>query len=201
MKRSNPGCLTMIMWALLILIAVLAVLIILQNRPREQEDRTVYQIKTEILLPDVTPVPAPTAWVRYPVPLEDDLQRYIGQVCRDYGVPTSVVFAVMEAETGGTFDPELKGDMYDGQYRSFGLMQVMAAEHTDRCVRLNAYNLLDAKQNIRVGVDFLAELLAYYDGDYTAALSFYNCDSTGDYAELVLSRAEILAESASLETY
>ena len=83
--------------------------------------------------------------------------------------------------------------------RVVGLMQVMAAEHTDRCARLNAYNLLDAKQNIRVGVDILAELIAYYDGDYKAALSFYNCDSTGEYAELVLSRAEILAESAMVE--
>lgn len=146
------------------------------------------------------PAPEMYTWVRYPIPMSDDLQKYTEEVCREYEFPASVVFAVMEAETGGTFDPELKGDMYEGQYRSFGLMQVMASEHTDRCVRLNAHNLLDAKQNIRVGVDFLAELIAYYDGDYSAALSFYNCDSSGEYAELVLSRAEVLSESAQSVT-
>lgn len=146
------------------------------------------------------PAPKTYTWVRYPVPMSDDLQKFTEEVCREYEVPASVVFAVMEAETGGTFDPELKGDMYDGQYRSFGLMQVMASEHMDRCIRLNAYNLLDAKQNIRVGVDFLAELIAYYDGDYRAALSFYNCDSTGEYAERVLSRAEILNEGSQTMT-
>ena len=146
------------------------------------------------------PSPELRTWVKYPVPLSDDLQKYAEEQCREYEIPASVVFAVMEAETGGTFDPELKGDMYDGQYRSFGLMQVMASEHTDRCLRLNAYNLLDPRQNIRVGVDFLAELIAYYDGDYRAALSFYNSDSTGQYAEMVLSRAEVLAESAQTVT-
>lgn len=146
------------------------------------------------------PAPEMYTWVRYPISMSDELQKYTEEICREYAVPASIVFAVMEAETGGTFDPELKGDMYDGQYRSFGLMQVMASEHMDRCVRLNAYNLLDARQNIRVGVDFLAELIAYYDGDYAAALSFYNCDSTGKYAEQVLSRAEVLAESAQSVT-
>ena len=150
--------------------------------------------------PVVIPSPELRTWVKYPVPLSDDLQKYTEEICREYAVPASVVFAVMEAETGGTFDPELKGDMSDGQYRSFGLMQVMASEHTDRCLRLNAYNLLDPRQNIRVGVDFLAELIAYYDGDYRAALSFYNSDSTGQYAEMVLSRAEVLAESAQTVT-
>ena len=147
-----------------------------------------------------SPSPEQRTWVKSPVPLSDDLQKYTEEQCREYEIPASVVFAVMEAETGGTFDPELKGDMYDGQYRSFGLMQVMASEHTDRCLRLNAYNLLDPRQNIRVGVDFLAELIAYYDGDYREALSFYNSDSTGQYAELVLSRAEVLAESAQSVT-
>lgn len=150
--------------------------------------------------PTVIQGPELRTWVKYPVPLSDELQKYTEGICMEYAVPASVVFAVMEAETGGTFDPELKGDMYEGQYRSFGLMQIMASEHTDRCVRLNAYNLLDPRQNIRVGVDFLAALIAYYEGDYREALSFYNSDSTGQYAELVLSRAEVLAESAQSVT-
>ena len=197
-NRRNPGCLTMIMWALLILIAVLAVAILIQqNRPREQEDRTVYQIKTEILLPDVTPVPAPTAWVRYPVPLEDSLQRYIWEVCKEYGVPAELVLAIMEPESG--YDPSAIGD--SGQ--SYGLMQMWASEHTDRCIRLNCYNLLDERQSVLAGVDFLAELWASY-GNWEQALSFYHGEggeTPCDYANDILAKAEILEESASIETY
>ena len=34
-------------------------------------------------------------WARYDVPLDDDLQRYIVEMCRAYEVPASVVMAVI----------------------------------------------------------------------------------------------------------
>jgi len=194
--RKRLGCLTWIMWALLVIIAALAVAIIFQqNMPRE--DRAVHQIRTERLSPDVTSVPAPTAWVRYPVPLEDELQRYIGQVCQDYGVPAELVLAVIDSESD--FQAGEIGD----SGASYGLMQVMASEHTERCVRLNCYNLLDPRQNIRAGVDFLAALFATY-GNWEQALSFYHGESgelPSVYADTVLARAEVLAESAVVEIY
>lgn len=137
--------------------------------------------------------PAPTVketWVRYSVPLDDELQKYIERKCREYEVPSSVVIAIIGVESN--FDPNAKGDMRNGFYQSFGLMQIWASEHTDRCKRLNAYNLLDPYQNVNVGIDFLAELINYYDGDWKQALTFYNGSEI--YAERVIAYAECLAE-------
>lgn len=154
----------------------------------------------QFILPQTTsvPMPEPTAtpevWTRYPVPLDDDLQKYILQLCKEYRFPPEIVYAVIENESH--FDASTKGDKKDGYYRSFGLMQVMASEHTARCLRLNVYNLLDPYQNVRAGIDFLSELLEYYDGDMKQALSFYNGDETGTYADTVIKRSEQLSESA-----
>lgn len=150
-----------------------------------------------IMTPSYTPVPAPEQWVRYNVPLDDELQKYIEKLCKENEVPSSIVVAVIGVETDGTFDPESKGDYVDGIPRSFGLMQIYASEHTERCKRLDAINLLDPYQNVRVGIDLLAELIGpnWFNGDWNAALSYYNHDSTGRYAERVTAYAECLAES------
>lgn len=151
------------------------------------------EIMEERIMTNTTPVPAPAEpWVRYNVPLDDSLQQYIEEQCKEYGVPSPIVMAVIGVESN--FDPNCKGDVVDGYYQSFGLMQIYAKEHYDRCIRLNAYNLLDPYQNVRVGIDFLAELIDIYDGDWDKALSFYNNDDTGRYAEKVQAYAECLAE-------
>lgn len=155
------------------------------------EEQFIQPRTTSVPMPE--PTETPEAWTRYPVPLDDDLQKYILQLCAEYRFPPSVVYAVIENESH--FDASIKGDKKDGFYRSFGLMQVMASEHTARCLRLNVYNLLDPYQNVRAGIDYLAELLDYYDGDMGKALSFYNNDDTGTYAKTVLQRAEQYAES------
>lgn len=147
-----------------------------------------------VMTPTYTPVPEPEEWVRYNVPLDDELQKYIEKLCKENEVPSPVVMAVIAVETGGTFNPELKGDYEDGIPHSFGLMQIYASEHTERCKNLNAVNLLDPYQNVRVGIDFLAELIDYYNGDWDKVLSFYNHDDTGRYAEKVQAYAECLAE-------
>lgn len=149
-----------------------------------------------ILTAMTSPTVTWTHWVRYPVPLDDDLQRYIAEVCSRYHVPTEMVMALMDPESG--YDAGAIGD--SGQ--SFGLMQVWATEHTGRCIELECYNLLNPYQNVLVGVDFLAELWDSY-GNWEQALSFYHGEG-GDlpsaYADDILAKAEILAEGASIET-
>lgn len=193
--RRRMGCLARIMWALLIIIAVLAVLIILQDTgviAAEEEPAPEPVIMTAVTPPTVTAEP----WVRYDVPLEDELQQYIGQVCREYNVPTELVMAIMDPESG--YDPTVIGD--SGQ--SFGLMQVWASEHTDLCIELNCYNLLEPRQNVLAGVNILAELISWgYGVDW--ALSFYHGEGgelPSGYADRVLDRAEYLAESAMVVT-
>ena len=103
---------------------------------------------------------------------------------------------MIEIETQGTFDPETVGD--DGD--SIGLMQIQPYWHGERMRRLGVTDLTDAKQNILVGVDFLAELMGAGHGD-SWALSMYNSGNAEDgvdYAHAVLCRAEQLLESVQL---
>lgn len=158
----------------------------------DADDRMDEIWEERVMTPTYTPVPEPEEWVRYNVPLDDDLQKYIEKECKEYGVPSPIVMAVIGVESN--FDPNCKGDVVDGYYQSFGLMQIYAKEHYERCIRLNACNLLDPYQNVKVGIDFLAELIDYYEGDWDKALSFYNHDDTGRYAERVQAYAECLAE-------
>lgn len=154
------------------------------------------EIREERVMTDTTPVPAPAeTWTRYDVDLDDGLQRYIGQICRKYEVSTALVMAVIEIESG--CDPACVGD----NGHSYGLMQIYLDCHRDRCLRLNAYNLFDPRQNVLVGVDFLAELLSYGHGEEWA-LSWYNGlgGDPGEYTYKVMTEAERLLESSQQVT-
>lgn len=124
------------------------------------------------------------------VPLEKELQDYIADKCREYHIAPEVVIAMCEHES--SYNEKAIGD--DG--RSFGLMQVMAKWHVERMTELNCENLLDARQNIAVGIDYLAELLDKYDGDIAKALTAYNrghhSGTVTQYAKTILATAERL---------
>ena len=155
---------------------------------------TVREIDKEaFVFPAVTEVPPPeyTAWTRYDVNLDDELQQYIGDLCKRYGVDAAVVMALIETESD--CDPNTVSD----NGNSWGLMQIYATQHTARCVRLGAWNLLDPQQNVRVGIDYLAELLGIGHG-IEWALSWYNGHGGEpcEYADRVLTEAERLMESA-----
>ena len=157
-------------------------------------DKT-YQIREDRFVTTPTPAPLPETWTRYDVPLDDELQRYTAEVCREYNVPTALVLAVMDAES------DFQEDAVSEDGCDYGLMQIRATEHTDRCIQLNTYNLLDARQNILTGVDYIAELIGWgYGIEY--ALSWYHGDGGGpsDYARGVLAEAERIEESAMLIT-
>lgn len=160
----------------------------------DADDRMDEIVESKLIIPEVTPVPMPPeTWVRYAVNLDDDLQKYITKVCRDYGVSSSVVMAVIETESD--CDPYCISD----NGHSKGLMQIWEDEHKDRMERLGVTDLLDPKQNILCGVDFLAELMDIHN-DAEWALSWYNGHG-GDpceYAYKVLTRAEQLLESCQV---
>ena len=132
-------------------------------------------------------------WVRYDVPLDDDLQKYIYKLCSEYKVDPALVMAVIEVESG--FDPEKSGD----GGKSLGLMQIYSTQHTERCIRLDAWNLFEPKANVRVGIDFLSELMAT-GHDIEWCLSWYNGHGgdSCEYSKTVLNRAEIISESAMI---
>lgn len=147
--------------------------------------------------PEVSPpyqAPAPVEFYTvYPVALDTDLQRYIVDICEERHVPPEIVLAIIERES------DCQADAIGDGGKSYGLMQIRQDIHRDRCIALNAPCLLDPMQNVRVGVDYLAELLSWGHG-IAWALSFYNGHGGApcDYATEVMARAEVLAESVMI---
>lgn len=138
-----------------------------------------------------------TATVTYPVPLDQELQDYIVDTARSYGVSPCIVFAIIGSES--EYHADAKGDEIDGVFHSFGLMQIWADQHTNRCLRLNAYNLLDPYQNVRVGIDYLAELLDQGDLDWALSVYSGNGGAPCDYALTIQRSAECILEGVMVQ--
>lgn len=141
---------------------------------------------------------------RYPVPLSDDLQQHIITTAMAKGVSPALVMAIIQRESN--CNPDMIGD--DGN--SFGLMQIYANQHTERCVRLNAVNLLDPYKNIEVGVDILAELMSHnkslpwvlmaYNGGMSYAGQMTAEGNVSNYAKQVMALSEQIAEGVMVVT-
>lgn len=110
----------------------------------------------------------------YDVPLEDDLQVYIAGLCEDHHIDPKIVIGLIERES--TFNASAVGD----NGNSLGLMQIQPRWHKERMERLGCDDLLDPFQNVKVGVDILAELIEDY-GDLERALMVYNAGAAGAY--------------------
>lgn len=104
----------------------------------------------------------------------DVMQKYTYIICKQAGVEYSKALAVIEVESGYTWDAA-------GNTADIGYMQIVPKWHEDRMERLNCQNLLDPFQNVHVGVDYLAELLDRYGGSYEKALTAYQYGPTGAY--------------------
>ena len=111
----------------------------------------------------------------YSVPLTAEIQNCIKALCEEEGIDSSVIIAMAEVESN--YDSEAIGDGGN----SFGLMQIQPRWHSERMAALGVTDLLDPKQNVKVGIDILAELLAKYDGNVEMALVAYNAGPTGAY--------------------
>ena len=111
-----------------------------------------------------------------------------------YGVCPELIMAIIETESSG--NPNAKNGTCTG------LMQVSSRWHADRMKRLGVRSLYDERGNVRVGTDYLAELIGEH-GDVATALMVYHGESDA------LSKAEngivssyaskILERSAELE--
>ena len=110
--------------------------------------------------------PETTASV-YNVPLDHELQLFIIQLCEEHHIDPAIVIAMIDSES--EFEAGAIGD----SGAAFGLMQVQPRWHKERMDRLGVTDLLDPYQNVTVGVDYLAELIAL-DRGIEWALMCYN---------------------------
>lgn len=132
----------------------------------------------------------------YSVPLSEDLQNHIFEVCAGYDIDATLVIAMIEKESN--YDPDVIGD--NGQ--AFGLMQVQPRWHSERIDSLGVDDLLDPYQNIIVGVDYLAELfekgnsvewtLMAYNGGFAHADRHVDRGEVSEYCKDVLNTVEVL---------
>lgn len=88
----------------------------------------------------------------YDVPLSEDLQNYIFKLCKKYNIDPKLVISMIHLESN--YKASAMGD----NGNSYGLMQIQKRYHTTRMDELGCDDLLDPYQNVKVGIDFLAEL-------------------------------------------
>lgn len=93
----------------------------------------------------------------------DWLDPIINKASRRYGVDTSLIKAVIKAESN--FNPQAVSHA-----GARGLMQLMPA--TARSLGVN--DSFDPEQNVMAGTRFLGDLLQRYNGDLDSALAAYN---------------------------
>lgn len=116
--------------------------------------------------------PQPAACPQYyDVPLPQDLQKYIRDVCVECGVSEKLVLAVIEVESG--FEPDVISSTND-----YGLMQINVCNHEWLSQEIGVTDFLDPKQNIQAGVYMLSALMDKYD-DVSHVLIAYNCGEGG----------------------
>ena len=152
--------------------------------------------------PDPEPTVEPIETVMlYDVPLDAELQVFIIRLCEEKHIEPSIVIAMIEKES--QYDADAIGD----GGASYGLMQIQPRWHQGRMDRLGVTDLLDPRQNVTVGVDYLLEMIDRYNGDIECALMAYNAGCGGAnqhwfskgiysnaYSQGVLERARTLRE-------
>lgn len=132
----------------------------------------------------------------FDVPLDEGLQTYIFELSEDIGIDPAIVIAIIEKESN--YDASAVGDYG----RSLGLMQIQLRWHTARMDELGCDDLLDARQNVCVGIDILADLLEEgesiewvlmaYNGGQVYADRLAGEGRVSEYASEVLKMAEEL---------
>ena len=162
-------------------------------------------VQVHVITMQPTATPGPAAWARYPIELDDDLQKYISEKCRAAEVPSCIVAAMIQIESG--CDPDKVTDERDGGV-SYGLMQINEKWHRQRMWRLGVFDLLDPYQNVDTGIDYLRELmerdkpmewvLMAYNGGEVYADQMWAEDLVSVYARRVITLSESLLEQVQV---
>lgn len=128
---------------------------------------------------------------------EDEIVEFVDEVCDEYDISPYFVRSLIYQES--RFDEKAKNGSH------LGLMQINPSFQKERMKKLECSDLLNYKENILVGVDYLYELFEEYE-DPSLVLMVYNMgaekaikiDSKGgmtNYASDILERASELEEN------
>lgn len=138
----------------------------------------------------------------YDVPLAEDLQLHIIQLCEERHIEPEIILAMIDQES--TFRSDAVGD----NGNSLGLMQIQPRWHKERMESLGCDNLLDPYQNVTVGVDILAEhlekdkgmewALMAYNGGESYANKMMASYTVSKYVGSVLEKSDKLKEGVQM---
>lgn len=118
----------------------------------------------------------------FDVPLDEELQDYIFELCEEHNIDPALVIAMIEKESN--FTASAIGDGGN----SLGLMQIQPRWNQDRMDILDCQDLLDPFQNVAVGIDLLAEL---FDKDNSVEWVLMAYNGGQSYANRKISNGEI----------
>lgn len=104
------------------------------------------------------------------IPLDHDQQRHLMSVCDEFGVPTEIVLAVIQAES--SFRPDARNG------NCHGYMQINKINLQRLSETVGVTDLTDPYQNITAGTYMLHELYEKY-GDWHKVLACYNYGEGG----------------------
>lgn len=123
----------------------------------------------------------PTTSVQlYDVPLDEELQLYIMDLCENANISAALVMAIIERESN--FNSSAIGDSGN----SLGLMQIQPRWHQWRMDELGGSDWLNPYDNVAVGVHILKGLFDKYGDDVYMVLMAYNGGSS--YASRMASK-------------
>ncbi len=121
-----------------------------------------------------------TAIQLFDVPLDQELQLYIMDLCEETNISAALVIAIIERESN--YNESAIGDSGN----SLGLMQIQPKWHQWRMDELGGGDWLNPYDNIKVGVHILKGLFDKYGDDVYMVLMAYNGGSS--YAERMASK-------------
>jgi soluble lytic murein transglycosylase-like protein len=118
------------------------------------------------------------------VPLDESLMEYIYNNCSEYEIDSEIFLALIDKETGGTFDEKLVSSTNDR-----GLCQINKRyqEYNLKLVGLDSktFDAFDPYDSVLLSIKLLSYLKQQYAKDYTGTdltammLSAYNMGMTG----------------------
>ena len=104
----------------------------------------------------------------YDVPLTDELQIFIHEMCAEYGIDYKLVLAIISVESS------FRCNAYNETTDCCGLMQINRINLPVLRDKLGVTDLFSAYENAIGGIYLLRQALNY-DGDTEHALMIYNC--------------------------
>ena len=159
-----------------------------------QEQETTTKQPTAIVEDVVPEIVAEPTYKLCDIPLSQELQIWLINYCKDIHINPYMIMAMCERES--QYNANAVGD----SGRSLGIMQIQPKWHELKMDKLGCTDLMDARQNMMVGIDILMDLyskcddvawvLMAYNGGSAYANRNYNAGNISEYARYIMTRTE-----------